>query len=104
MERVSASLRPPDDEERLAINRIVHERAESGALTTELWTHRRLRFDEQRYRRRQYVAEDAHSRQILGYGSIEQTIYLPRYRLFRWALSAAIVMSIRFQRMTSQPS
>jgi len=82
MERVSASLRPPVEEDWLAINRIVHERAESDALTNELWTDRRLRFDEQRYRRRQYVAEDAHSRQILGYGSIEQTIYLPRYRLF----------------------
>src|SRR5688572_20821173 len=49
MERVSASLRPAVEEDWLAINRIVHERAESDALTNELWTDRRLRFDEQRY-------------------------------------------------------
>jgi GNAT superfamily N-acetyltransferase len=28
------------------------------------------------------VAEDAGAKQILGFGSIEQTIYLPKYRLF----------------------
>src|SRR5688572_21719153 len=82
MERVSASLRPAVDGDWLAIDRMMHQRADSDALTNEVWTHRRQGFDEQRYLRRQYVAEDANSRQILGYGSIEQTIYLPRYRLF----------------------
>jgi GNAT superfamily N-acetyltransferase len=48
----------------------------------ELWLNRRQNFDEDRYVRRQYVVEDATSGQILGYGSIEQSIYLPRYRLF----------------------
>ncbi|HEY5885235.1 MAG TPA: sigma-70 family RNA polymerase sigma factor [Pyrinomonadaceae bacterium] len=81
VERVSASLRPPVDGDWLAINRMVHERVASDALSNELWTHRRQSFDEQRYVRRQYVAEDANSKQILGYGSIEQTVYLPRYRL-----------------------
>ena len=94
VERVSASLRPPVDGDWLAINRMVHERAASDALTYELWTHRHQSFDEQRFVRRQYVAEDANSRQILGYGSIEQTIYLPRYRLFIVANPAYMVNGV----------
>jgi len=38
--------------------------------------------NEAKYVRRQYVAEDASAGQILGFGSIEQSIYLPKYRLF----------------------
>src|SRR5262249_42930711 len=48
----------------------------------EIWLRRRKQFNDSRYVRRQYVAEHAETRQLLGYGSIEQTIYLPRYRLF----------------------
>jgi GNAT superfamily N-acetyltransferase len=48
----------------------------------DLWLHRRQNFDEAHYFRSQYVAEDADGGQILGFGSVEQTIYLPKYRLF----------------------
>ena len=45
------------------------------------WLRDRKRFDESRYIRRHYVAQHAETGQLLGYGAIEQTIFLPRYRL-----------------------
>src|SRR2546421_5721095 len=36
---------------------------------------------ESRYFRKQYVVEDARTKDILAYGAVEQTIYLPKYRL-----------------------
>ena len=47
----------------------------------ENWLRSHGRFDESRYTRRRYVAQHAVSGQLLGYGAIEQTIFLPRYRL-----------------------
>jgi RNA polymerase sigma factor (sigma-70 family) len=38
--------------------------------------------DDPRYIRRRYVAEHAETQQVLAYGSIEQTVFLPKYRLF----------------------
>jgi RNA polymerase sigma factor (sigma-70 family) len=38
--------------------------------------------DDTRYIRRRYVAEHAETQQVLAYGSIEQTVFLPQYRLF----------------------
>src|SRR5215471_702704 len=48
----------------------------------DLWLQNRQLFDETRSVRRHYVAEHAETREILGYGSIEQTDPGPRYRLF----------------------
>ena len=59
-----------------------YARHQADVPGNDLWFHRRQNFDEAQYVRRQYVAEDAKARQILGFGSIEQSIYLPKYRLF----------------------
>ena len=50
-------------------------------LAHKLWLGRRQKFDESRYFRKQYVVEDARTKDILAYGAVEQTIYLPKYRL-----------------------
>ena len=81
VDRVTASLRPVVNKDWVAIETMAHAREHADTRGNDLWMHRRRNFDEDRYVRRQYVAEDA-SGQILGFGSIEQTIYLPRYRLF----------------------
>lgn len=43
--------------------------------------NRRQKFDESRYFRRHYVVESAEAKQIIAYGAVEQSIYLPKYRL-----------------------
>jgi hypothetical protein len=48
----------------------------------DLWLHGRQHYDEGRFIRRHYVAEHAETGQLLGYGSVEQPVYLPKYRLF----------------------
>jgi RNA polymerase sigma factor (sigma-70 family) len=79
--RVTARLRPVVSQDWLAIKSMAHAREQSDTDGNDLWMHRRQNFNEDRYVGRRYVAEDA-TGQILGFGSIEQTIYLPRYRLF----------------------
>jgi len=81
-DRVNASLRPLITKDWLPIETMAHARQQSDVPGNNLWLHGRQNFDEARYIRRQYVAEEANSEQILGFGSIEQTIYLPKYRLF----------------------
>lgn len=81
-DRVNASLRPLSDEDWDPIKKIAFARMANDAAGRELWLRRRQNFDEKHYVRRHYVAEHADSGQILAYGSIEQTIYLPKYRLF----------------------
>ena len=81
-DRVNASLRPMVNEDWPPIKTMAYARQELDVPGNDLWLHRRQSFDEATYVRRQYIAEDANSAQILGFGSIEQTIYLPRYRLF----------------------
>jgi len=81
-DRVSASLRPLISRDWLPIKTMAYAREQTDVPGNDLWLHRRQNFDEARYVRKQYVAEDANSGQILGFGSIEQSIYLPRYRLF----------------------
>src|SRR5437016_4173913 len=81
-DRVNASLRPMVNQDWPPIKSMAYAREELDVRGNDLWLHRRQNFDEASYLRRQYVAEDANSAQILGFGSIEQTIYLPRYRLF----------------------
>lgn len=81
-DRVNASLRPLINKDWLPIKTMAYARQQSDVPGNDLWLHRRQNFDEAQYVRRQYVAEDAASGQILGFGSIEQSIYLPKYRLF----------------------
>jgi RNA polymerase sigma factor (sigma-70 family) len=91
-DRVNASLRPLSDEDWGPIKTIAFARTPNDAAGGELWLRHRQNFDENEYLRRHYVAEHAESGEILAYGSIEQTIYLPKYRLFivsdpRWLKS-----------------
>ena len=81
-DRVSACLRPMVHTDWPPIKTLAYARAQADIPGNDLWLHRRQSFDEAHYFRRQYVAEDANGGQILGFGSIEQTIYLPKYRLF----------------------
>jgi RNA polymerase sigma factor (sigma-70 family) len=81
-DRVNASLRPLTNRDWEPIRSIAYARAQKDAAGNDLWLHQRQHFDQKRYVRRQYVAEHAESGQILAFGSIEQTIYLPKYRLF----------------------
>ena len=43
-----------------------------------------------KYLRRDYIAEDVKTKRILGYGAIEQSIYLPRYKLLLVAKPAVL--------------
>jgi RNA polymerase sigma factor (sigma-70 family) len=81
-DRVNARLRPMVDCDWPPIRTMAYAREQTDVPGHDLWLHRRQNFDEAHYFRRQYVAEDANGGQILGFGSIEQTIYLPKYRLF----------------------
>ena len=81
-DRVNASLRPLIGKDWPPIKTMAYARQQSDVPGNDLWLHRRQNFDEAKYVRRQYVAEDASAGQILGFGSIEQSIYLPKYRLF----------------------
>src|SRR5207244_13258420 len=81
-EEVTARLRPyfgPDWE---PISSFVYGLVPDFRQDEEAWLRNRQQFDESRYTRRQYVAEHAQTGLILGYGSIEQTIFRPKYRLF----------------------
>jgi GNAT superfamily N-acetyltransferase len=81
-DRVNTSLRPIVNKDWPPIKTLAYAREQTDVPGNDLWLHRRQNFDDAHYVRRQYVAEDANSGQILGFGSIEQTIYLPKYQLF----------------------
>jgi len=84
-EQVSARLRPYVEGDWGPISAFVYGLAPDFRQDEEAWLRNRQQFDETRYTRRQYVAEHFETGQILGYGSIEQTIFLPKYRLFLMA-------------------
>jgi len=80
--QVKAQLRPFAEQDWEPITALAYTLEPDFRADNDLWLRNRRQFDEARYVRRHYVAEHAETRQILGYGSIEQTIFLPRYRLF----------------------
>ncbi|HSE30154.1 MAG TPA: GNAT family N-acetyltransferase [Pyrinomonadaceae bacterium] len=79
---VNARLRPLTENDWPSITRLAFGPSPRDVDGMEVWVARREKFAESTYLRRHYVAEDPKRKQILGYGAIEQTIYLPRYRLF----------------------
>src|SRR5262249_3322663 len=81
-ERLDARLRRHTDPDWEPISSFVYGLSPDFRQDEEAWLRNRRQFDETRYRRRQYLAEHAKTGEILGYGSIEQTIFLPKYRLF----------------------
>ena len=78
---VNTKLRAFHEPDRPTVNAIASARAGKDTPGYELWLRRREKFDESRYFRRQYVVENAQSKQIIAYGAVEQSVYLPKYRL-----------------------
>jgi RNA polymerase sigma factor (sigma-70 family) len=78
---VNTKLRPFHDPDWRAVSAMASARAGEDARGHELWLNRRRKFDESRYFRRHYVVENGKTKQIIAYGAIEQTVYLPKYRL-----------------------
>ncbi|HKP84404.1 MAG TPA: GNAT family N-acetyltransferase [Pyrinomonadaceae bacterium] len=78
---VNTKLRPFHDPDWPMVSAIALARAGDDAPGHELWLNRRRKFDESRYFRRHYVVENAEAKQIVAYGAVEQTVYLPKYRL-----------------------
>jgi mycothiol synthase len=81
-EEVQARLRPFAEADWDPVATLAYGLEPNLRADDEVWLRNRRQFDETRYVRRQYVAEHADSGQLLGYGSIEQTNFLPKYRLF----------------------
>ncbi len=80
-DKVKARLRPFGDDDWTTIPTIATAAKENDPEGIELWLRHRREFNETRYIRHHYVAEHEETGQLLGYGSVEQTIYLPKYRL-----------------------
>lgn len=80
-DRVKARLRPFGEGDWASVAAVAPAAALGDAAGGELWLRQRREFNESRYFRRHYVAEHEETGQFLGYGSVEQTVYLPRYRL-----------------------
>jgi RNA polymerase sigma factor (sigma-70 family) len=78
---LNTKLRPFHDPDWSTVSAIASARAGSDAPGYEFWVNHREKFDESRYFRRQYVVENERSHQIIAYGAVEQTAYLPKYRL-----------------------
>jgi RNA polymerase sigma factor (sigma-70 family) len=81
-DQVSAKLRPFDEQDWMPITGLAYSLEPDFRGQNDMWLRNRQEFDETRYIRRHYVAEHGETRDILGYGSIEQSIFRPNYRLF----------------------
>src|SRR5215510_5660365 len=78
---VNTKLRPFHDPDWPMVSAIASARTGDDAPGHELWLRGRQKFDESRYFRRHYVVENAGRKQIVAYGAVEQSVYLPKYRL-----------------------
>ncbi len=79
--KVEARLRPFIEKDWTSISTITPATEPSDHEGHELWLRNRQEFNESSYIRRHYVAEHSETGELLGYGSIEQTVFLPKYRL-----------------------
>jgi len=79
--QVNTKLRAFNDPDWSTVSAIASARAGNDTPGYELWINRRQKFDESRFFRRQYVVEDSPNKQIIAYGAVEQSVYLPKYRL-----------------------
>ena len=80
-DKVGARLRPFVERDWESLSAVTSAAGRGDAEGDELWLRDRREFNESNYVRRHYAAEHEETGQLLGYGAIEQTIYLPRYRL-----------------------
>ena len=79
--QVNTKLRAFHDPDWPTVTAIASARAGGDTPAYKLWVARREKFDESKYFRRQYVVENARAKQIVAYGAVEQSVYLPKYRL-----------------------
>ncbi len=79
-ERVQGLLRPLAEPDWEAVAALAHA-LDPDCPDIEVWLRNRRRFDETLAARRHYVAEDAQTRRVLGYGSIEQGPQPETFRL-----------------------
>jgi len=80
-DQIQARLRPVVEQDWQMVTSIAYGIDPGISGNHDSWLRDRKRFDESRYIRRHYVAQHAETGQLLGYGAIEQTIFLPNYRL-----------------------
>jgi RNA polymerase sigma factor (sigma-70 family) len=80
-QEVNTKLRPYHDPDWSTVSAIASARAGNDAPGYAFWAKRRQNFDEAKYFRREYVVENERTKQIIAYGAVEQTVYLPKYRL-----------------------
>jgi RNA polymerase sigma factor (sigma-70 family) len=80
-DEVNTKLRPFNDPDWPTVSAIALARAADDVPGHEVWLRGRQKFDDTRYFRRHYVVENAEGKQIIAYGAVEQTVYLPKYRL-----------------------
>ncbi len=76
-EQVQARLRPLAESDWKSVFSMARAADGDG----DHWLRLRQQFDESRLIRRHHVAQHAVTAQVLGYGAIEQTIFLPKYQL-----------------------
>jgi RNA polymerase sigma factor (sigma-70 family) len=81
-DQVQARLRPFAEPDWETVTSIAYGIEADFRGDNDSWLRNRRQFDESRYIRRHYVGQHVETGQILGYGSIEQTIFLPKYQLF----------------------
>lgn len=80
-DKVDARLRPFIEKDWTLISTITPVTEPGDSEGCEHWLRNRQEFNESSYIRRHYVAEHSKTAELLGYGSIEQSVFLPRYRL-----------------------
>jgi GNAT superfamily N-acetyltransferase len=80
-DEVSAKLRPFGEQDWMPVTELAYSLEPDFRGQNDMWLRTRREFDETHYIRRHYIAEHAETRDILGYGSIEQSIFRPNYRL-----------------------
>ena len=103
-ERVGARLRPLSEQDWETVAALSSSLEPRDGEGHELWLSGRKDFDGGRFIRRHYVAEHAETGQLLGYGSVEQSVYLPKYRLFMVVEPARLaegVGDLLLERLTS---
>ncbi len=81
LNEVDTKLRPFHDPDWPNVSAIASARKDDDVPGHELWLRNRQKFDESRYFCRHYVVENASGKQIVAYGAVEQSVFLPKYRL-----------------------
>jgi len=79
---MNVKLRPTSDNDWPGILQVANQSAPWALAENPAWLRNRQQFNEQRYTRRQYVAEDLNTQQIVGYGAVEGGDTAHKYRVY----------------------